>query len=216
METIHTTEIIPVDLNCLMAHLEKMIGKGFSIRKNNDAAYEYNRRSNERRRALVTYSWDAELNFFMDYDFVANKRTGIKSLAGVFPLFFEMAQKDHAAKASATIQNEFLMQGGLVTTLVDTDQQWDSPNGWAPLQWVTYKGLKNYQIDKLADAIRHRWLRQNMRVYEATGKMMEKYNVIDTTLIAGGGEYPNQDGFGWTNGVALTFLHEQTYRLQNN
>ena len=35
--------------------------------------------------------------------------------------------------------------------------------------------------------------------------MMEKYNVIDTTLKAGGGEYPNQDGFGWTNGVALVF-----------
>jgi alpha,alpha-trehalase len=46
------------------------------------------------------------------------------------------------------------------------------------------------------------------RVYRATGKMMEKYNVLDTTLIAGGGEYPNQDGFGWTNGVALAFIHD--------
>ncbi|WP_458416020.1 trehalase family glycosidase [Pseudomonas aeruginosa] len=23
------------------------------------------------------------------------------------------------------------------------------------------------------------------------------------TIAAGGGEYPNQDGFGWTNGVYL-------------
>jgi alpha,alpha-trehalase len=36
--------------------------------------------------------------------------------------------------------------------------------------------------------------------------MMEKYNVMDTTLSAGGGEYPNQDGFGWTNGVCLKLL----------
>jgi alpha,alpha-trehalase len=215
MATIHTTEIVPVDLNCLLAHLEKMIAKGLTIRKNNDAAYAYTKRSNDRRRALLTFCWDPEANFFTDYDFVANKRTGIKSLAGVFPLFFEMTPKDVAEKASLTIKNEFLKQGGLVTTLVDTDQQWDSPNGWAPLQWMAYKGLKNYQIDKLANEIRHRWLRQNMRVYEATGKMMEKYNVTDTTLIAGGGEYPNQDGFGWTNGVALKFLKEQTYQLQN-
>jgi alpha,alpha-trehalase len=97
--------------------------------------------------------------------------------------------------------------------LTDTDQQWDAPNGWAPLQWMTYKGLKNYQIDKLADEIRKRWLRQNERVYNATGKMMEKYNVMDTTLIAGGGEYPNQDGFGWTNGVALAFRQEKIYNL---
>ena len=33
-----------------------------------------------------------------------------------------------------------------------------------------------------------------------TGKLMEKYNV-DEKLVAGGGEYPTQDGFGWTNGV---------------
>jgi len=32
---------------------------------------------------------------------------------------------------------------------------------------------------------------------------MEKYNVADTSLQAGGGEYPLQDGFGWTNGVAV-------------
>ena len=33
--------------------------------------------------------------------------------------------------------------------------------------------------------------------------MMEKYNVVDSSLAAGGGEYPNQNGFGWTNGVYL-------------
>jgi alpha,alpha-trehalase len=79
---------------------------------------------------------------------------------------------------------------------------------------MTYKGLKNYQIDKLANEIRKRWLRQNERVFKATGKMMEKYNVMDTMLIAGGGEYPNQDGFGWTNGVALALKKETTYKLQ--
>ncbi|RYZ77647.1 MAG: trehalase, partial [Proteobacteria bacterium] len=41
----------------------------------------------------------------------------------------------------------------------------------------------------------------NEKVYQATGKMMEKYDVIDLKKMSGGGEYPNQDGFGWTNGV---------------
>ncbi len=35
---------------------------------------------------------------------------------------------------------------------------------------------------------------------------MEKYNVVDTHLEAGGGEYPGQDGFGWTNGVYLKLM----------
>jgi alpha,alpha-trehalase len=33
--------------------------------------------------------------------------------------------------------------------------------------------------------------------------MMEKYNVENTALTAGGGEYPAQDGFVWTNGIYL-------------
>ena len=39
--------------------------------------------------------------------------------------------------------------------------------------------------------------------------MMEKYNVMGSGDLGGGGEYPNQDGFGWTNGVYLGML-EQT------
>jgi alpha,alpha-trehalase len=213
--TIHTTEIIPIDLNCLMAHLERMIAKGYSLRGNTKEADVFTKRSSDRRRAVLTYCWDPETNFFMDFDFVANRRTGVKSLAAVFPLFFEITQKDIAEKVSVVLQDEFLKQNGLLTTLIDTDQQWDAPNGWAPLQWMAYKGLKNYQIDKLANEIRKRWINQNIRVYEATGKMMEKYNVLDTAQLGGGGEYPNQDGFGWTNGVALAFLKEQAYRLEN-
>ena len=43
----------------------------------------------------------------------------------------------------------------------------------------------------------------NEKVYQNTGRMMEKYNVVATDLAAGGGEYQSQDGFGWTNGVYL-------------
>jgi alpha,alpha-trehalase len=214
METIHTTDLVPVDLNCLMAHLEKMIAKGYSLRGNSELATQFSKRADARRRSILTFNWDAEKHFFFDYDFVAGKRSDVKSLAAMFPFFLEIASKDLAAQASRILETEFLQPGGLVTSLTDTDQQWDSPNGWAPLQWVSYKGMKNYQIDALANEIRSRWLRQNIRVYEATGKMMEKYNVMDTTLIAGGGEYPNQDGFGWTNGVALAFLKAETYKLE--
>ena len=40
-----------------------------------------------------------------------------------------------------------------------------------------------------------------MRVYRQSGKLVEKYDVIRTNRKGGGGEYPTQDGFGWTNGV---------------
>jgi alpha,alpha-trehalase len=37
--------------------------------------------------------------------------------------------------------------------------------------------------------------------------MMEKYDVCDVTMPAGGGAYPVQDGFGWTNGVVEALIH---------
>ena len=189
-----------------------MIAKGYKLRGDIAKSNEFIKKSEARINAVQKFCWNSEVNFYIDYDFVEEKSTGIKSLAGVYPLFLNMSDKDQAEKCANVLQREFLKDGGLLTTLADTDQQWDAPNGWAPLQWMTYKGLKNYQIDKFANEIRNRWLRQNERVYHATGKMMEKYNVMDTTLNAGGGEYPNQDGFGWTNGVALAFKKEITIK----
>ena len=66
-----------------------------------------------------------------------------------------------------------------------------------------YKGLLNYGFNELAEQVRNNWLALNEKTYQSNGKMMEKYNVSNLDTAAGGGEYPNQDGFGWTNGVYL-------------
>ena len=118
------------------------------------------------------------------------------------------------------IEKEFLKPGGLISTLNITGQQWDAPNGWAPLQWLAIQGLRNYGQNDLANTIKERWVKLNKKVYKSTGKMVEKYNVMDLTLEAGGGEYPVQDGFGWTNGVLLKLLVESEAqsdpRFKNN
>jgi alpha,alpha-trehalase len=63
--------------------------------------------------------------------------------------------------------------------------------------------MLNYGRKDLAKTLAERWTYLNESVFDRTGKMMEKYNVEDLSLEAGGGEYPVQDGFGWTNGVYL-------------
>jgi alpha,alpha-trehalase len=205
LSTIRTTEIIPIDLNCLIFDLEMTLVDYYKESGNTERRDLLQSRASARRQAILTFMWNVNNNFFEDYDFVNNKTTGIKSLAGMFPFFIGFPSSDLAKKAAAIIQEEFLKPGGLVTTLNTSGQQWDAPNGWAPLQWITYKAMMNYGEEDLALEVKTRWMRTNKRVFLQTGKMMEKYNVMDTTLIAGGGEYPNQDGFGWTNGVYLAF-----------
>ena len=128
------------------------------------------------------------------------------TLAGVAPLFFKVAPSDRVDAIVKTLKDKFVQPGGVVTTLKETGQQWDSPNGWAPLQWLTIQGLRNYGQDELAKDLAERWMKLNVKVYKATGKLMEKYDVKDLSKPAGGGEYPSQDGFGWTNGVFLELV----------
>ena len=97
------------------------------------------------------------------------------------------------------------MPHGLATTTEETGQQWDAPNGWAPLQWIAIDGLRRHGQGDLAATSPQRWVAENARVYCMTGKLVEKYNVSEAGAGAGG-EYPVQDGFGWTNAVLIKLL----------
>lgn len=203
LETIHTTDIVPVDLNALLYHLELKIAQGHNWLDNQEEAKKYLKLANARKNAINTYLWDEETSFYVDYDWSEGIRTKVPSLAAAYPLYFQIADKAKAQKVAERLESDFLQPGGFVTTLNNTGQQWDWPNGWAPLQWMTINGLFRYGYNELGEDAMDRWLSRNREVYKATGKMMEKYNVVDTSLLAGGGEYGLQDGFGWTNGVAL-------------
>lgn len=201
--TIHTTEIIPVDLNCLLWNLEKTLAEAHHLANDISSSEKYNLAAGKRKEAINKYCWNESKGFYFDYDHVLGDQKQSLTLAAVCPLFFNIAGVEQATSVKKVLHDQFLASGGLKTTTQTTTQQWDAPNGWAPLQWLAVKGLLNYGHQALAREIASRWMNINEKVYRNTGKMMEKYNVVATDLEAGGGEYPAQDGFGWTNGVFL-------------
>ena len=203
--TIETTNIIPVDLNSLLYKYEWILSHAAKAAGQNAKSKQYQTKAEKRKAALLEYCWDEEAEFFFDYDFKEKHVTGKWSMAGVMPLFCDAATQEQAEAVKNCIQQKFLRDGGVVTTIYKTGQQWDAPNGWAPLQFVATKGLMNYGHNELAKTIGERWMAVNEKVYKSTGKMLEKYNVEDISLESGGGEYPTQDGFGWSNGVYLKF-----------
>lgn len=209
LATIRTTELIPVDLNSLLFFMEMTLAEIAQLEHNATEAQFYKQRAKARKNAVLTYCWNNTDKYFYDYDFVKGTTTNIPTLAAVYPLFFCMAKKAQAKAVASKIKSDFLKTGGVVTTLNHTGQQWDAPNGWAPLQWMTYQGLTNYKHKTLANQLARNWTNLNINVYKQTGKLVEKYNVESTNLEGGGGEYPNQDGFGWTNGVLLKLLSTQ-------
>jgi alpha,alpha-trehalase len=212
MPTVRTTDIIPVDLNALLYGMERKLHEWTG-----DPAYK--EAAERRKRAVFQYCWDDELGWFFDHCTAGTPgRTDVWSLAGAYPLFTRMfddpEDADKLDRVARTIRDRFLRAGGVVTSLHHSGEQWDYPNGWAPLQWVVVRGLLNYGQRDLAVEIAKRFLGCVGRTYLREGRMMEKYNVCEPEATAGGGEYLVQHGFGWTNGVLKGFMVEFRRELE--
>jgi alpha,alpha-trehalase len=208
--TIQTTNIIAVDLNSLLYNLELVIAKARKMKGDEVGSNEFSKKADKRQAAIDKYCWNEKLNYYTDYNFKTQRIWNNITPAGMYPFCFFENKPDYlsllAKRASESLKTKLLKDGGIVTTEKNTGQQWDAPNGWAPLQWMTIWGMDRCGQKELAEDIAKRWMKLNNDVFVRTGKLMEKYNVVDTHLEAGGGEYPGQDGFGWTNGVLLALI----------
>ena len=210
-----TTDIVPVDLNAFLYKLETTIA-ALSVQAGDaDAAQAFAQQAQARKHAVIDLLWDAEQGAFFDHDWrLGRRRTGLTA-ACVAPLFAGLAEPAQAEALAATVERRLLAPGGLATTERASDQQWDQPNGWAALQWMAIRGFDDHGQHALARRIAHCWLATVAAVYEREGKLVEKYALRqaehEASAGGGGGEYPLQDGFGWTNGVtrALLAAHPQ-------
>ena len=207
LASVETTAILPVDLNALLYGLEQAIAAGCKAAGDPDCANAFKDRAEARKNAMEDVLWDADVGAFLDYDWMRGGRRQIITPAVLYPLFFSIATQEQAESTAALVEAQLLEKGGLLTTVNKTGQQWDAPNGWAPLHWIAVQGLGAYGQDELAQEIAGAWLTTVAYGYCTSAKLVEKYDVLEREP-GGGGEYPLQDGFGWTNGVTHALLAE--------
>jgi len=208
LATVRTTQIVPVDLNAILYKLESVLSSANRIAGHPDRASLFGRRKDQRKSLIRHHFFDDAQGLFSDLclpDFVP---TGVPSLATAYPLFFGIATQEQADRVAERIRSDFLRPGGYLTTLNHTGQQWDAPNGWAPLQFIVTRGLRKYGFAEDARDGIQRWVDNNLELYNSHGRMFEKYDVMQIGRLASGGEYKVQDGFGWTNGVLSRFLQD--------
>ena len=183
--SIQTTDLIPVDLTCLLYNLETTIAKSYQQQGNATRATVFLAKAQARKKAILAYCWDAQAGWFVDYNFRRQQRSARQTLAGVYPLEFGLASPAQSKLVAAGLKINFLKPGGLATTRLRSGQQWDAPNAWAPLQYMAIDGLERYHQATLARTIGTRWIGLNGKIFKQTGKLMEKYNVVDPHLKAG-------------------------------
>ena len=206
LASIRTTQFIPIDLNAFMYKLENTIANISALNGDREAEAEFRLKASERRAAVTRYLWDDEQGCYRDYDW-RREQMALFSAASVVPLYVGLATHEQADKLDTAVRTRLLTPGGILATEYESGQQWDFPNGWAPLQWMAVQGFKLYGNDALGNEIARSWLKMVNGLYQQNHKLIEKYHIsCSTPREGGGGEYPLQDGFGWTNGVVRRLI----------
>src|SRR5690242_12557423 len=139
LRTLETTELVPVDLNSLMYAAERTIA-ALRLKRgapgDAEVAARYNAEAETRRRALLAAAYDPASGFFYDVRWRTGERvTDRPTMAAAAPLYFGLATPEQGRAVADRLGRDFLSPGGFATTLIRSGQQWDAPNGWAPLQW---------------------------------------------------------------------------------
>uniref|UniRef100_A0A7I4YT85 Trehalase n=1 Tax=Haemonchus contortus TaxID=6289 RepID=A0A7I4YT85_HAECO len=222
--SIETTSILPVDLNAFICWNYELL-EYFFERIGNQVKSEFYREVRAKFRNTVhKVFYNHTAGTWFDY----NLRTGAHNAefypSITVPLFtgcYNTLNQGKSERLFSLMKSLGVLEypGGVPTSMMqDSDEQWDFPNGFSPLNHMIVEGLRKSQNAQMQDAafqLAQKWLSGNFRVWKETHHMWEKYNVIgDAPRPGTGGEYDVQDGFGWTNGVILDLLVTYNDRLR--
>lgn len=204
-------DFLPVDLNSYLHKYETDLA---NFTAGQEQA-EWLEKARKRAKTMKKLMWDEASGLYLDYDFINHRRGGVQSLASYMPMFCGLLSVEEAERARLALAR-FETDWGLSATALGggmhVGQQWALPNGWAPLHYLTIKGLEKYGYYEDAARICEKWLKLNLKIFRRTGKFYEKYNVIDGTNRPAPGVYPDQIGFGWTNAVFMLLAKEYMAR----
>ncbi|KAG6428426.1 hypothetical protein SASPL_112677 [Salvia splendens] len=96
---------------------------------------------------------------------------------------------------SSLEKSGLICAAGVATSLIESGQQWDFPNGWAPTQHMIAEGLVNSGTERATQVARDiaiKWTKTNYVAFKETRAMHEKYDVRKCGATGGGGEYKPQ------------------------
>lgn len=123
------------------------------------------------------------MGVWLDYDILNNKHRNYYVATNLAPLWLNCFDQSNAEaigkKVLAYIDAQGLdnFPGGVPNTLASTNEQWDFPNVWPPMQYLLVWGLDNLpnaDAKTLAKKWAQRWVLSNYKAYVETGHMYEK------------------------------------------
>lgn len=209
-------DYLPVDLNALLYKYETDFARYYRLKGDTRTAAKWDVAAEHRMKVMNKLMYSEFKNWYFDYNYAKEKRGGVTSLAGIYPMWAGMVSEKQARDMVKSLRR-FENRGGLATTDVQPlnqympgvmPTQWAYPNGWAPLQFIAVQALERYGYHDDARRIAMKWLSSNVRWFDKNHNFLEKYNVVQPEKPPVKGVYPTQTGFGWTNAVFERFCRD--------
>ncbi len=199
----------PVCLNSLLYRMETEAAEIQRILGDDTSAGAWLRRAEERKKRVDEYLWDSEAGLYFDYNFKTRQRRHYEYATTFYPLWAGLASEEQAAAVMKNL-SKFEAPGGLLTSTVESGNQWDAPFGWAPLQMLAVEGMIRYGYGEDGRRIAAKFVSMVTEDFKEHGAIVEKYDVVrrESKVSAGirFGYSSNEIGFGWTNAAYLDFL----------
>lgn len=220
-------EFLPIDLNTFLYKYESDFAKISEFLGNAPEVKVWKEQAEKRLNDINKHMWDEKEGFFFDYGFVNKKQSDFLSLAGFVPMWAGLATADQAKKMVAKLKY-FETDYGLTITAKESlapdvplgkipqryrvavkdvlkPKQWDYPNIWPPLEYLTVIGLLQYGFIEDAKRIMEKSLKAQSGIFAKYKTFFEKING-ETGDTAQSFHYTQQEGFGWTNATFYRYV----------
>ena len=204
-------ECNPLITNCILVnYTENLRWMAEALRRPHEAA-AWKKETDRRAQLIRQLLWDTDERFYFDYNFVTGKRIRVWSLNAYWTMWSGIATREQADSLVDHLQ-KFQFTHGLAMTDRDYPSphpefgwlQWNYPSGWPPFQIMVTEALQKYGYSADAGQVARRFLNTQIALYEQTGHLWEKYNVVDGDLVFPNERYDVPPLHGWSSAsVAL-------------
>ena len=222
-----TESVVPVCLNSIMSLNAKILSEFYDIIGDSNKTTVFSEMATTLNKTMTRFFWNNDKGMWFDYNLKSKTQNTNFYPSNLMPLWSESYGLEYEKSyivgrvlSYLKKENVLFYPGGIPTSLLNTSQQWDFPNGWAPLQYFSILGLEkakhiNNEAAFLAFNLAKNWTLNCYKTFlKNDGIMYEKYDVTHPGKTGGGGEYAPQEGFGWTNGVVLKFLSLYRHKIR--
>lgn len=230
IETIECINYVSPDLNALIYFNYLFVAQLLEREQYFDLGYsseDFRKKAERLQDNINSVLWDKDKKCWFDYNFESGQRKESSFRPSYFfPMFFDI-------KPPTCSIDEMILEyadeifgyvGGIPASSAKdqpTSQQWDYPNVWAPYNYLFYQmfdreyrdntALKYHVAKCFYDSVKTNYFQGDpLKIF------YEKYCCTTSGKTGSGGEYPTQDGFGWTNGTTLCFIKDFGDKLEED